>query len=83
MNNLVGMDVGKPGGDMTAITARCPKCQRVYTLTYEPSPIVMQPIELQCKCGEVTSLRGVTGRRSARRSAVTADANCLPNRLRS
>jgi uncharacterized protein with PIN domain len=57
LTNLVGIDYGKPGGDMTGITARCPKCQRIYSMSFESGNIVLMPVELQCECGVVTDLR--------------------------
>lgn len=57
VNQYVGVVPGKPGGDHTAISAICPKCHRLHSLTFQPCGIVVLPIELQCVCGEVTNLR--------------------------
>lgn len=71
-NQYVGIDYGKPGGDMTGITARCPKCQRIYSMSFEPGAIVLMLVELQCACGEVTSLQS-----PAEPTAPHVQADCV------
>lgn len=41
---------------MTSISARC-VCGRLYSVTFEPSRLILAPVELQCECGKVTPIR--------------------------
>jgi hypothetical protein len=52
-------DVGKPGGDHNAISAKCPNCAAVWTVTW-PAEVLMLPMGLSCSCGKYYKFRGET-----------------------
>lgn len=52
---LIGVDLGRPGGDQSAFRVRCPNCQRLYTGTWD-SRVCVHLRWIECVCGVRTSV---------------------------
>lgn len=57
MKAYIGIDVGNPGGDHTALAVRC-TCSRLCVVTW-PAEVACQPISFHCPCGKVTRLNEI------------------------
>lgn len=52
MTASVGWDIGKPGGDNTAVSLRC-QCGRMTVITW-PAEVECKIVALNCPCGRTT-----------------------------